>query len=640
MENSTREDRYHYLNQINSPEDLKKLPVEAMPELAREIRHFLIEKVTGVCGGHLASNLGVVELSIALHRVFDSPKDHIIWDVGHQSYVHKLLTGRRDAFDTLRKPGGLSGFTRRDESAHDPFGAGHSSTSVSAALGFARSDRLQGKDSFTVAVIGDGAFTGGMVHEALNNCDKDLRLIIILNENEMSISKNIGAFAKYIAKIRTSPRYMATKKKTQSVVIGLPLVGDHLYNFMRDTKQVVKNIMYGSNYFEEMGLFYLGPADGNDYFTTERLLREAAAKGESVVIHLKTKKGCGYLPAEKHPSRYHSVSVGKKPKGQNFSAKFGEVLLQLAREDEKICAITAAMSEGTGLVPFEKAFPQRFFDVGIAEEHALTFAAGLAANGQKPFFAVYSSFLQRGYDNIIHDIALQKLPVVICVDRAGLNQYDGPTHHGIFDVPFLSHIPNMHLYAPMTFGSLEVALRRACESGLPCAVRYPNRTENPRIVEAFYPDRDFSAMGVRPDFTDPEANLCVIITYGQIVSEALAAAKQLSEQGIPCGVILLEALKPYDVTAERILPLLPSGDALVIFLEEGIRNGGAGMLLFDRLTSRADRAGKMKNKTTAILAIDDHFAIQHKNESIYKTCRISSEDVIALAMAHFHARNQ
>lgn len=607
--------KYKYLDRINSPEDLKRLPAEAMPELAKEIRHFLIDKVAGKCGGHLASNLGVVELSIALHRVFNSPKDHIIWDVGHQSYVHKLLTGRRESFDTLRAPGGLSGFTKRSESEHDPFGAGHSSTSISAALGFAQSDRLLGNDHFTVAVIGDGAFTGGMVHEALNNCDKDLKLIIILNENEMSISKNIGGFAKYIAKIRSSSKYMATKKKTQTLVGKLPLVGDRLYSFMRDAKQTVKNMMYASNYFEEMGLFYLGPADGNDYFTTERLLREAVEKGESVVIHLKTKKGCGYPPAEKQPNLYHSVTVGAKPAAQSFSTRFGCVLLDLAHENDKICAITAAMSEGTGLAPFEKIYPGRFFDVGIAEEHALTFAAGLAANGHKPFFAVYSSFLQRGYDNIIHDIALQRLPVVICVDRAGLNKYDGATHHGIFDVPFLSHIPNMQIYAPITFGSLETALKKAAGSHLPCAVRYPNGTENPLIVQQFYPDGDYTEIGVRANYRDPGANRCVIITYGPITAEALAAAGRLQEKGIACGVILLEALKPYDQTAGLIFPLLPPGEALVLFLEEGIRNGGAGMLLFDQMIRHPEA---MRGKTTAIMAIDDHFAFQDKNESIYK----------------------
>lgn len=622
--------KYKYLDKINSPADLKQMPQEAMPALASEIRHFLIDKVTGTCGGHLASNLGVVELSIALHRVFNAPADHIIWDVGHQSYVHKLLTGRRDSFDTLRKPGGLSGFTKRSESEYDPFGAGHSSTSISAALGFAKSDKLMGLDNYTVAVIGDGAFTGGMVHEALNNCDKDLKLIIILNENEMSISKNIGAFAKYIAKIRSSPRYMATKKKTGNLVGKLPVIGSGLYDLMRDTKQTIKNIMYASNYFEELGLFYLGPVDGNDYYRTELMLREAASKGESVVIHLKTKKGCGYAPAENHPNTYHSVSVGAKPNKQTFSSQFGRTLLEMARTDSRICAITAAMSEGTGLIPFEKSLPERFFDVGIAEDHGLTFCAGLAANGLKPFFAVYSSFLQRGYDNVIHDIALQKLPVVICIDRAGLNKHDGATHHGIFDVAFLSHIPNMKIFAPITFGSLKTAITLANESELPCAVRYPSGSENELITKTFYPDGDYSKIGAKANFSDPHANECVIITYGQIAAEALTASESLCKKGIQSGVILLETLKPYDETADEVLPLLPEGNALVIFLEEGIRDGGAGMLLYDRLTRK-----NMKNKTYIIQAIDDNFAFQDKDESIYKTCGISSGDVIRCALEHF-----
>ncbi len=613
-------ERYPLLFSINSPADLRAMPADRMPALCEEIRAFLIETVPKT-GGHLASNLGVVELTVALHRVFDTPSDRLIFDVSHQCYAHKLLTGRRDAFSDLRKPGGLSGFTRRDESEYDPFGAGHSSTSLSAALGFARADRLAGRDSFTVAVVGDGAYTGGMIHEALNNCTPDLPLIIVLNENEMSISRNIGGFARYIAGIRNSRPYRRAKNFTVRHLPRIPLIGKPLYRLLRAVKQVIKHRLYSSNYFEEMGLYYLGPADGNDYAATEHLLREAKKKNESVILHLATKKGKGYAPAEEAPSEYHSVYPEKR-EGASFSVTVGECLTALAAEDPTVTAITAAMREGTGLSPFFAAYPSRAFDVGIAEEHAMTFAAGLAAGGMKPYVAVYSTFLQRAYDNLLHDVALQSLPVRVLVDRAGLSSGDGPTHHGIFDVAFLSHIPGVTLYAPATLGSLRRILTDTLTATAPVAIRYENRTEDEALVNAFYPDGDYSSYGIRPDFTSPdEAKDGVILAYGAITAEALRAAGILRARGLSVGVILLEALAPYAATAERLLSHLASA-ARILFLEEGIRDGGAGMLIGDRL-----RALGVKAPYT-VLAIDGHFASPDHITPLRTYCHITAEDVI------------
>ena len=432
---------YIYLDKINSPADLKSLQEDEIAPLAEEIRAFLVEKVEQN-GGHLASNLGVVELTLAIHRVFDIPNDHLIFDVGHQSYVHKIITGRKDQFETLRKGGGLSGFTKRSESECDCFGTGHSSTSVSAGLGFAQADKLLGVDASTIVVLGDGAFTGGMVHEALNNCERNLKLVIILNENEMSISKNIGSFAKVLTKLRLQQGYVNTKAITRKILSAIPFIGKPLLKLLRRIKQRIKDILYGSNYFENLGLFYIGPIDGNNEKQVEDALKLAKSCNESVLVHVNTVKGKGYEPAEKDPSKYHGISPKtSKPQKSSFSNEFGKHLSLLAKNDDKVCAITAAMLDGTGLCSFAEKFPERTFDVGIAEEHALTFACGLAAEGMKPYFAVYSTFLQRSYDNIIHDMALQNLPVKICIDRAGLNASDGPTHHGIYDVAMLSHIP-------------------------------------------------------------------------------------------------------------------------------------------------------------------------------------------------------
>lgn len=599
-------DHYPLLGQIDSPDDLKKMPASEMPALAAEIREFLVERVSEN-GGHLASNLGAVELTLAIHRVFSTPQDHLIFDVGHQSYVHKLLTGRRDRFSTLRQSGGLSGFPKRCESVHDCFGTGHSSTSVSAALGFAEADRLSGSPAYTVCVVGDGAYTGGMIHEALNNCRKRLNLIIILNENEMSISKNIGRFARNLSHIRASNGYIWTKNAVTGVLSHIPLIGKRMVAGLQRIKQGIKAALYGSNIFENLGLYYLGPVDGNNEAAVEKLLRDAKETHKSCVVHLKTRKGKGYAPAEATPDRFHGMAPANAPKSGalRFSDAMGAELCRMALKNDRICAITAAMADGTGLSQFRAVYPQRFFDVGIAEEHAVTFAAGLAANGYRPAVAIYSTFLQRSYDNILHDVALQHLPVVFFVDRAGMNNADGPTHYGVFDVAFLSEVPDLRIYTPITLTALHNAMDEAFRADVACAIRYPNGCESARVVSEFYGNADPANVYVRNNFPAGKESLdAVIVTHGRIVEEALAASDLLKADGLQVGILLLEQIKPYGEIARQILPLLPEKACPVVFLEEEIRVGGMGMLLSDAMKD----AEVMRNKTVRVMALDTPFA--------------------------------
>ena len=615
--------KYEILEKINSPDDLKRVEKKELPRLCDEIRAFLVENVEKQ-GGHLASNLGVVELSVAIHRVFDSPSDHVIFDVGHQSYVHKILTGRRDKFDTLRKTGGLSGFTSMRESEYDAFSAGHSSTSVSAALGYAEADKLNKKDVHTVAVIGDGAYTGGMVHEALNNCDPSLKFVMILNENGMSISTNQGRFASYLSRVRYSKGYIRWKKGTKSFLSHLPLVGKPLTSVFSFVKDKFKKLFYSPNYFEELGLHYIGPIDGNDYFKVERALYEAKKLNKCVVLHVKTVKGKGYEPAEKSPDEFHSVYTSPV-KSRNFHSVFAEHLIKMAEGDKDIVAVTAAMGKGTGLDEFGAVYPKRYFDVGIAEEHALTFSAGLAANGYKPVTAIYSTFLQRGYDNILHDIALQNLPCIICIDRAGLNGGDGATHHGIFDVAFLSHIPNIRIYTPATYGALSAAVRDAYARQAPCAIRYPSGCECESVVSAFYPTGEYQVPSAVRDFGENDAPDVVLIAHGRIASDALAAKAELLASGIPLGIILLEVIKPYGECAEKVRQLLPEGVKRIVFLEEEIRNGGMGACLADTMF----RAGMLDGTDYRIIATDDSFVDRvEKGQSIYEAAGVDCASIV------------
>ncbi len=622
--------QYPLLSKLNSPNDLKAMPQEELPALAAEIRAFLVAAVTKN-GGHLASNLGVVELSIAIHRVFSTPHDHVLFDVGHQSYVHKLITGRREMFDSLRRGGGLSGFQKRSESEHDCFGAGHSSTSLSAGLGFAEADRMRGSDSYTVCVMGDGAYTGGMIHEALNNCNKKLRMVIVVNENEMSISKNIGRFAKTLSHLRSTKGYFRTKSATTSVLSKIPLIGQPLFRGLRRIKMAFKAALYSSNYFENLGLYYLGPVDGNDEESVERLLQEAKESKQSCIIHIKTKKGKGYAPAEVNPDLYHGISPAGllKHEGTSFSEEMGLLLSEAAVKNEKICAITAAMVNGTGLLKFKELHPTRFFDVGIAEEHAVTFAAGLAASGCRPVVAVYSTFLQRAYDNIIHDVALQNLPVVFCVDRAGLNPSDGATHHGLFDVAFLSEIPNLNIYTPITRAALKIALTKALSDNCPAAIRYPNGYEDAEIVSSFYREVEPKDIGVRNNYLQQgivsvKELEAVIITHGRIVREAMRACDVLNARGTKTGILLLEQLKPYEAVAKSLLQYLPEKRCKLIFLEEEIRAGGMGMLLSDALR----QLGALENKTVHVMAVDNSFAVQTKDEPIWKSVGLDCNAIV------------
>ena len=615
---------YSYIERISSPADVKALSREELFPLCEELRRFLIDKVSK-SGGHLASNLGVVELTVALHRVYDSPRDRIVFDVGHQSYVHKILTGRAPLFDTLRTPGGLSGFPRREESVHDPFGTGHSSTSLSAALGFAHAALLAGEDRFTVAVVGDGAFTGGMIHEALNNCDKNLRLVIVLNDNEMSISKNIGIFARYLSRIRISRRYRATKRRTRSILSHVPLVGRPLTRLVSAVKERIKRHIYRDNYFEELGFTYLGPVDGHDLHDLERALAEAKAREGVTVVHVLTQKGKGYAVAEEDPTAFHGVDPARHgAAADSFHAEAADALSHLAQTDTAVCAVTAAMGEGTGLSRFGEAHPDRFFDVGIAEEHALTFAAGLAASGLKPYFAVYSTFLQRAYDNLLHDVALQGLPVRLLVDRAGLATGDGATHHGIFDVAFLSHVPNVTLLAPATYGSLRAMLTDSLATTGPLAIRYPKGAEDARVSELFYPAGDYENYGVRAlGVPAPQA---VLVGYGTAISYLLDAMRVLLSAHVRTEVILLETLAPYDACAARLFSKMPHGVPL-FFVEEGIRDGGAGMLLCERLSRLCAARGERFD--CEILAIDGHFATPDAPTSLLSYCGIDGESVAA-----------
>ena len=617
------------LETIQSPADLKALPKEKMGALADEIRAYLIEHVTET-GGHLASNLGAVELSLAIHRVFSTPRDHVIFDVGHQSYIHKLVTGRQEGFSVLRQSGGMSGFPKRTESEHDCFGTGHSSTSLSAALGFAESDRLNGSDAYTVCVLGDGAYTGGMIHEALNNCRKNLRLIIILNENEMSISKNIGRFAKELSHLRASKGYFRTKRTVSGVLSHLPWIGKYLIRAIQRVKTAFKNALYGSNAFESLGLFYFGPVDGNDEEALEKILREAKHSKESCIIHVKTKKGKGYPEAEARPDIYHGMPPANAvvpDAEETFSGQMGANLCRMAEKNQKICAITAAMSDGTGLNGFRRQYKDRFFDVGIAEEHAVTFAAGLAANGYRPAVAIYSTFLQRAYDNIIHDVELQKLPVAFFIDRAGMNLSDGPTHYGVFDVSFLSQLPELPIYTPVTKASLRNAMERALSADRAVAVRYPNGVENPRVVQEFYGNVEPNDISIRTNFLQngisAEMLDGVIVTHGRIVSEALRAAELLKDQGIRVGIMLLEQIAPYSLIAEQVAELLPEKALPVLLLEEEIKTGGMGMLLSEALKDYS----VMENKTVLTMALENPFCVPAKGQNCYEAAGLDCASI-------------
>ena len=569
------------LKTIHSPEDVKNLSIEELDQLAQDIRIFLIQSLSQT-GGHLASNLGVVELTIALHYVFKSPDDKFIWDVGHQAYVHKILTGRRSGFKHLRQLDGMSGFPKRKESEHDVFETGHSSTSISAALGMAKARDLKGINNEVVAVIGDGALTGGMAFEALNNAGRsNSHLIVILNDNEMSISKNVGGLGKYLNKLRSSKDYLRAKEDVEDVLHKVPLVGEQMVRTIKKAKEGVKSIVIENTLFEQLGFTYLGPVDGHDMLGLIEILQNAKNMKGPVLIHVKTKKGRGYTIAEEKPSKFHGVGPfciatgeGKSKVGDiNFSGAFGECLLNAADANEKVVAITAAMPEGTGLLPFSKAYPRRFFDVGIAEEHAVTFAAGMAAEGYKPVVAIYSSFLQRAYDQLLHDVCLQNLPVVLGVDRAGLVGEDGPTHHGLYDMAFLSSMPNMTVLSPKMPEEMEGALNHAFSLNAPVAIRYPRGTT--QISKEYL--NDYKDIGFK---TLKGGNNVAILAVGRMVETALSVREHLVDGGYEAAVIEAPCVWPIQM---KDIKYIIENYNYVFTLEDGILSGGFGEKIFSQI---------------------------------------------------------
>ncbi len=597
-----------YLDKINSPDDLKKIDEKDLPELAQEIREVLIDTVSKT-GGHLASNLGVVELTLAIHRVFDSPKDKIVWDVGHQAYTHKLITGRFDKFNTIRQKDGLSGFCHPNESEHDTFYSGHSGTSVSSAYGIAQANKIKKKDNYTVAVIGDGSFTGGLVYEALNNAGRTKsKLIVILNDNEMSISENVGSLAKHLTKIRSKKRYVSLKDYLESIISKIPFIGIRLANGLYKIKTTVKNFLYESTIFEKLGFRYMGPVDGHDIEMLTEALNTAKTLNAPVVLHVSTVKGKGYDFAEKDPSVYHGISnfdidTGEqKASGTTFCNEFGKLMCKMAKEDKRISLITAAMSLGTGLTEFSNEFSDRFFDVGIAEEHAVTFASGLSKGGMLPVFAVYSTFLQRCYDEIIHDGALQDQKLVLAIDRAGFVGDDGETHNGLYDVSFLQSIPKVTIYSPTTYDEMKVDFGNAFYRDTDVvAVRYPRGSE-PVLPDDFEPSfGTFDLYGyARADF--------VIVTYGRLFCETAKAASDLLKDNIKVKVIKLNRIKPVDDAAYDIALEAKH----ILFVEEGVRSGGIGEKFAATLLQRGYKGSYNLN------AVEDCFVKQAKIDELYK----------------------
>lgn len=563
------------LEKINQPNDIKSLTDEELKILASEIREFLIEKIS-VTGGHLASNLGVVELTMALHLALDLPKDKIIWDVGHQSYTHKLLTGRREGFDGLRKYGGMSGFPKRKESECDCFDTGHSSTSISAGLGYALAREITGEDYKVVSVIGDGALTGGMAFEALNNAASlKSNFIIILNDNNMSISENVGGLSSYLAGFRTADAYLDLKLNVLNSLNKMPY-GEKMVSKIRKTKSGIKQLLIPGMFFEEMGIVYLGPVDGGDLHGIVKLLREASHIDGPVLIHVMTHKGAGYAPAERHPARFHGTEpfdietgLPKNPRVKaNYTDIFSTVMRKLGDRDEKVVAVTAAMTDGTGLKRFHNMFPERFFDVGIAEQHAVTFAAGLAAAGLKPIFAVYSSFLQRAYDQILHDVCIQNLPVIFAVDRAGLVGSDGETHQGIFDYSYLTSIPNMSVAAPKNLWELRAMLDFAMDYKAPFAIRYPRGTAYRGLKEFMQP----ISYG-KGEMLYEEEDIA-LLAVGSMVSTGEHVREKLKEEGYSCTLANARFVKPFD---KELVERLAKNHRLIVTMEENVLQGGFGL---------------------------------------------------------------
>ena len=612
-----------YLNKINSPDDIRDYSIPEMRALAQEIRDELI-RVVSQNGGHLAPNLGIVELTIALHKIFHTPEDKIVWDVGHQAYVHKLLTGRYDRFSTIRTYGGLSGFPKRSESDHDAFGAGHSSTSISAATGLAKARDLRGEKNNIIAVIGDGAMTGGMAFEALENAGHmNSNLIVILNDNEMSIDPNVGAMAEYLSRARSNPSYTKSKEEVEELLKKIPAIGDRMLKAADRLKDSLKYLLVPGVLFEEFGFKYYGPVNGHDLPALLAVLENVKDVNRPVLVHVITRKGMGYEPAETNPDKFHGVGafdiatgeVKKKAAAPTYTSVFGNTLTELGAQDERIVGITAAMGQGTGISLFQKQFPQRTIDVGIAEQHAVTMAAAMALDGCKPVVAIYSTFLQRAYDQVLHDVALQNAPVVFCLDRAGLVGDDGPTHHGVFDISYLRHIPGMVCMAPKDENELRHMLYSALAYNCPVSIRYPR------------------GAGLGVPVTEPLQELplgkaeilqqgsgLTLLALGSMVDVAVQVAAQLKERiGVQATVINARFAKPLD--AETILAQANAGDTIVT-MEEHILAGGFGSAVLELLSENGRNTGRVLR-----IGIPDEFITHGKTDRLKLDLGLDAEHI-------------
>lgn len=615
---------YPLLTKINKPEDIKKLSLTELEALASELRAFIVATVAKN-GGHLAPSLGTVELTLALYSVFNFPHDKLIWDVGHQAYSHKILTGRRDSFASLRQKGGITGFPNRFESKYDAFGVGHASTSISAALGMAVSRDISGRKNEVIAVIGDGALTGGEAFEALNQAgDLGKKLIVILNDNEMSIDKNVGGMSEYLSRIRLNPQYSKAKRDMGTLLQSIPHFGDKALKTARIVKDSVRAALVPGSLFEELGFHYVGPIDGHNLSLLQEILQRARAMSGPVLIHVHTTKGKGYLPAENQPEKFHGIGkfdpatgeVIKKPSPPSYTAVFGEAIVQLADKNPNLLAITAAMPTGTGLKNFSKIYPGRFFDVGIAEEHAVTLAAGMAADGKHPVVALYSTFAQRAYDQLMHDVCLQNLPVTLCLDRAGLVGADGPTHHGAFDLSYLRHMPNMTVFVPKDEAELRDMLATAVAMDSPTAIRYPRGAGIGVSLTA-----DFKSIPIgKAEIIGENDGEVAFLAVGPMVYKAKQAAEILAESGIMATVINMRFVKPLD---KAIIETMAVSKKLLVTVEENVLAGGFGSAVAEVLAD-----GDLLKHTSLIrMGIADTFVEQGTHDELLEICNLQPEQL-------------
>lgn len=607
------------LENINNPKDIKKLNMNQLYQLADELRTFLIDNVSKT-GGHLASNLGVVELTLALHRVYSMPEDRIVWDVGHQTYVHKIITGRKDSFDTLRKYNGLSGFPKPNESIYDTFAAGHSSTSISAALGIARARDIKKEKYNVVAVIGDGALTGGMAFEALNDAGTlNTNITVILNDNEMSIAENVGSLSGYLSKLRTDPKYITLRDDIEILLKRVPAFGNNLFKTAERVKESLKYLLLQGMLFEELGFTYLGPIDGHNIEKISEVLERAKTVKGPVLVHVITKKGKGYQFAEESPNVFHGIGPFEIETGQNLSSSkityskvFGEEMIKEAEKNPRLIAITAAMPDGTGLSEFSKKFSDRFFDVGIAEQHAVTLAAGLASNGLRPVFAVYSTFLQRAYDQVVHDVCLQKLPVIFAIDRAGIVGEDGETHQGILDISFLRSIPNITLLAPKDINEFRNMLRWSFEHNGPVAIRYP------RGGDSSVNFNKYEEIRLGKWEVIEEGKRIAVLATGKMVQNASSAVEKLKTKNINVTLVNCRFIKPMD---KSLLSKLSDEYDLIITVEDNYVAGGFGSGVLEYM------AGINSKPKVIMLGYPDEFIPHGSLDILYKKYGLDSEGI-------------